>query len=471
MRTYKKPLGRSIAFGCILFTAILCLTLSVLNYYNQRDALYRRYESHITDILRFVSSNIDGEDMKRCIDTGEESETYKKTLRLMDQIMNTFSIHYLYAVKPLNLNETGNVMSVLSAEDDYNRYVDTEGNLYLGWISDDEYDVETVKELFRIMEQDDIVFFVEETGWSTDYTGALPLKDKEGKAYAILCVDIDITTLAAELRSQALRNAAVILFLGALYTVAFLYWTKQNITHPVMLLEKGVVDFAGRSHGQRDVEALKFEAPNIQTDNEVESLSKAITQMTEDMQDYVSDILSAEEKSRDMKELADAMHELAIVDALTGIRNKTAYTREAEKLEREVQADPELRFGLAMIDLNFLKVINDSYGHEKGDEALRNVTKIICTVFSHSPVFRVGGDEFIVILRGQDYDNIDALAERFSAQANGGVDAAEPWKHVSASIGVALYDKDVDKSVDDVLKRADQAMYEKKKEMKAVRLQ
>lgn len=59
MRTYKKPLGRSIAFGCILFTAILCLTLSVLNYYNQRDALYRRYESHITDILRFVENNID----------------------------------------------------------------------------------------------------------------------------------------------------------------------------------------------------------------------------------------------------------------------------------------------------------------------------------------------------------------------------------------------------------------------------
>lgn len=278
MHTYKKPLGRSIAFGCVLFTAILCLSLSILNYYNQRDALYRRYESHITDILRFVDSSIDGE-------------------------------------------------------------------------------------------------------------------------------------------------------------------------------------------------ALKFEAPNIRTDNEVESLSKAITQMTEDMQDYVSDILSAEEKSRDMKELADAMHELAIVDALTGIRNKTAYTREAEKLERELQADREVHFGLAMIDLNFLKVINDSYGHEKGDEALRNVTKIICTVFSHSPVFRVGGDEFIVILRGQDYDNIDALTERFCAQASGSVDSAEPWTQVSASIGVALYDKDVDKSVDDVLKRADQAMYEKKKEMKAVRLQ
>ena len=85
-------------------------------------------------------------------------------------------------------------------------------------------------------------------------------------------------------------------------------------------------------------------------------------------------------------------------------------------------------------------------------------------------ILRFVENNFIVILRGQDYDNIDALAERFCAQANGGVDAAEPWKQVSASIGVALYDKTVDKSVEDVLKRADQAMYEKKKDMKAVRL-
>ena len=152
MSTYKKPLGRSIALGCILFMAILCLALSVLNYYNQRNALYQRYQSHITDILRYVEHHIDAEDTKRCIETGEESETYKETLLFMDEIMNDFSIHYLYAVKPLNLNDSGNVISVFSAEDYYNRYVDPEGNLYLGWISEDEYDAETVRELFAVRE-------------------------------------------------------------------------------------------------------------------------------------------------------------------------------------------------------------------------------------------------------------------------------------------------------------------------------
>ena len=468
MRTYKKPLRRSIAVGCILFTAILCLALSVLNYYNQRDALYLRYQSQITDILHYVDSHIDDEDLKHCIETTEESEKYKETLLFMDEIMNEFSIHYLYAIKPLNLNDTGNVMSVLSAEDDYNRYEDPEGNLYLGWISEDEYDAATVKELFDIMEQDDIVFFVEKTGWSTDYTGALPLKDDSGEAYAILAVDVDITKLSAELWDHALKNAAVIILLGFLYTLAFLSWTKKNITYPVSLLEQGVVDYAGRSHGQRDLEALHFDAPDIRTENEVESLSNAITQMTENMQDYVSAIISAEEETRGMKKLADEMSELAIVDTLTGIRNKTAYSREAEKLQKEMTENKDLRFGMAMIDLNFLKYINDTFGHKMGDEAIKNLSKIACDIFAHSPVFRVGGDEFVVILLGKDLEAKDELLNRFCAETSGIIDK-EPWINISAAIGIAVYDPSADGNVEDVLKRADAAMYKMKKDMKAGR--
>lgn len=469
MRTYKKPLGRSIAAGCILFTAILCFTLIALNYYSQKRAMYLRYQSDITDILMYVDAHIDDDDLKQCIETQQESETYKKTLRFMDEIMNDFDIHYLYSVKPINTNDTGNVMSVLSAEDDYNRYVDTEGNLYLGWVSDDEYDAETAQMLMDVMNQDNIVFFVETTGWSTDYTGALPLKDSKGEPYAILAVDIDVTELDAELRGQALRNAVVIVLLSVLYTTLFLAWAKANITDPVMLLEEGVVEYADRSHGQRDVEALKFDAPSINTENEVESLAKAITQMTEDMREYVIEILTAEQRTRDMKRLADAMSELAVVDSLTGVRNKTAFSREVDKLNTLLEAEVSIPFGMAMIDLNYLKVINDTYGHDKGDEALRTMTSVICTVFAHSQVFRVGGDEFVVILRGYDYQYVEELKAQFLSVVSSQYEQTEPWKHISAAMGVALYDKSIDTTADDVLRRADKAMYMNKISMKATR--
>lgn len=468
MALYKKPLGRSITSGCVMFMTILCLTLSVFNYISERNSLYERYQVYISDILHYVDSVIDDEDLKQCIETGQESEKYKETLKFMDHIMNEFSIHYLYAIKPLNRNETGNVMSVLSAEDDYNRYVDTEGNLYLGWISNDEFDAKTVNRFFDIMEQNDIVFFTEKTEWSTDYTGALPLKDASGKSYAILAVDVDVTTMASELLRQALRNVLVILCLGIIYTISFLLWSRRNITEPIQLLENGVVDYAGRSHGQRDVQALKFHAPVIKTDNEVESLSNAITRMTEDMQDYVSEILHAEEKTRTMKQLADEMSELATVDALTGIRNNTAYAREVAKLSEELSKDRSIEFGMGMIDLNFLKYINDNFGHEKGDEALKRLTKIACEVFAHSPVFRIGGDEFALILRNQDLKNHEALEEAFKSRVMDHL-AEEPWKNVSAAIGIAVYDPNRDQTADDVLKRADQLMYSMKKNMKAAR--
>jgi GGDEF domain-containing protein len=54
-----------------------------------------------------------------------------------------------------------------------------------------------------------------------------------------------------------------------------------------------------------------------------------------------------------------------------------------------------------MFDLNDLKHINDRYGHERGDEYIVNCCRLICQVFKHSPVFRIGGDEFVALLRGE----------------------------------------------------------------------
>lgn len=101
------------------------------------------------------------------------------------------------------------------------------------------------------------------------------------------------------------------------------------------------------------MEALRFEAPAIRVDNEVKSLSNAIFRMTENMRDYVSKMLTAEAKSKSMQEFADQMSELAVADTLTGVRNKNAFSMEVRKLNQELQDKRDLRFGMAMIDINF----------------------------------------------------------------------------------------------------------------------
>ena len=87
------------------------------------------------------------------------------------------------------------------------------------------------------------------------------------------------------------------------------------------------------------------------------------------------------------------------------------------------------------------------------------------------PVFRIGGDEFVVVLENHDYDHIGDLVAEFNRQleALAAEEGLEQWERVSASVGYALFDAAIDAGVENVFRRADKAMYARKKEMKAVR--
>lgn len=460
----KKPLSRSITISCVAFIVFLCLFLGIVTHLSFKNALYQRYESYITDILHYIDRHIDDDDLSECTKTLVRSKKFDELELFMDGVKEDFDIHYLYIIKPLNTNDTANFMSVISAENYYDRYVDTEGNLYLGWISDDEYDADTMKKIFRIMEKREIAFFEEKTDWGTDYTGALSLYDSKNTPYALLAVDVDISSIKNLIQKRTAESFAIIISLGLVFTLIFLYWANKNLTKPILSLEKSVVEFAKKSHGQRNLDALSFDSPQIDTKNEVASLASAINQMTADMREYVRDIILAEKK-------ADQMSELANKDALTGIRNKTAYDKEIKRMEYSLGTGEISLFGIAMIDLNFLKRINDTYGHEQGNFAIKKLCFIVCKTFQHSPVFRIGGDEFVVILRGDDFANIEKLLAEFRQKLSqiASDENLEPWEKVSAAIGTAFYDPSIDANVLNVFRRADQAMYECKKEMKAVR--
>ena len=195
-----------------------------------------------------------------------------------------------------------------------------------------------------------------------------------------------------------------------------------------------------------------------------------IGDMSVRLNDMVDQLKTTLTKLKDTEEQADAMAELASRDSLTGIRNKTAYDKYIQNNEESFLSGDE-SFGFAMIDLNFLKKTNDTYGHDKGNVLIIKLCQTVCAIFQHSPVFRIGGDEFIVVLKGGDYQNIDTLLKEFNSALDEFAKdpSLQPWEKVSAAIGYALYDKEKDSSIEDVFKRADEAMYECKTRMKANR--
>ena len=153
-------------------------------------------------------------------------------------------------------------------------------------------------------------------------------------------------------------------------------------------------------------------------------------------------------------------------DPLTNVGSKAAYVRKIAEIN-ELAKHSDERLAVVMIDINFLKSVNDMYGHSAGDSYLKGCCKMICEVYKHSPVYRIGGDEFVVMLTGEDYDMRHAKMKEIKAAFEKSFISTdvEPWEKYSAAFGMAEFASD-DSTYEMVFKRADKAMYRYKAEFK-----
>jgi len=154
---------------------------------------------------------------------------------------------------------------------------------------------------------------------------------------------------------------------------------------------------------------------------------------------------------------------VAYKDPLTSVRNVNSYTEFKESIETNVRNGKIHEFAVVVFDLNDLKKINDTLGHEAGDVYIKEGCSLICTTFTHSPVFRIGGDEFVAFLTNEDYLNRDKLFSDFNNQVEDNLTNGK----VVVSAGMSLFDPEKDSGYDEVFAHADVLMYERKKDLKA----
>ena len=166
------------------------------------------------------------------------------------------------------------------------------------------------------------------------------------------------------------------------------------------------------------------------------------------------------------KKTLESAERMARFDELTGVRNNNAFREYTEFLDQKIKANPvDNQFGVILCDLNDLKQINDTRGHSFGNEAIQRSSRMICEIFVHSPVFRIGGDEFVVILQGHDFEKRESLLSALKDESyNNKIHRSGPV----LACGIAAYDSKIDSDFSSVLKRADQAMYNNKKEVKSI---
>lgn len=182
-------------------------------------------------------------------------------------------------------------------------------------------------------------------------------------------------------------------------------------------------------------------------DDEVGILTNTVNRLTAHLKTYITDL-----------------NNLAYADALTSVHNKGAFDLYVAKMQTEMEAsgkNPE--FAICIFDCNELKAVNDQNGHDKGDIYIKATCALICEVFDHSPVFRIGGDEFAVVLQNADYEKREELLQRFDeTELEWRTEADVSWEQVDVARGMAIYDPETDESVNDVVRRADKLMYEDK---------
>ncbi len=160
----------------------------------------------------------------------------------------------------------------------------------------------------------------------------------------------------------------------------------------------------------------------------------------------------------------EQMREIANRDSLTGVKSKHAFSVEEERIDREIELGEAAPFAIVVFDVNGLKKVNDTRGHQAGDEYLCQSCKMICNVFSHSPVFRIGGDEFAALLTGRDYLRRGELIQELHniSTVHIGTDEA------IVSCGLAEYNSEQDHCLRDIFERADAIMYKDKMLLKSL---
>ena len=464
MQTPKKSIQRSMIVGSVAFLLILCVLLSAMAYFLISSALYTRYRERLTDVITYVERNADAEDLLRCVETGVPTEGYARFERFLNDLGDAFSLSYLYVVIPEP--ELGLMVNVVSASGAAAR---TAGDKGMGLLVTTSAYPPLVLERYRALwEKDEITFFEESAEFGSYYTACKPLKTAEGRTVALLCADVPIRELHRTVAHYMVLSTAAMLLIGLVFTFFLLRWLRKNVTGPVLELEKSARRFAEKSHSLRDPRQLVFDAPEIATDNEVQSLSGAILKMSADLKAGVERFLSAEARATSAEIEAEDMTRIAYQDALTHVKSKAAFNAKSEELAEEIRRGGA-SFALLMIDINELKRINDTYGHDFGDRYLIGACSRICQIYKHSPVYRIGGDEFVVLLQGVDYENREALLLSLREQfmENWEDESKEPWERFSAAAGMAEYTGAPGEDVEQVLARADKEMYRAKVEMKA----
>ena len=236
-------------------------------------------------------------------------------------------------------------------------------------------------------------------------------------------------------RNLLILECLIVTLVVLLLTVCVAIYIAKRIIHPLRQLTEAADRFA---QGDWDVSIT------CNTKDEVRKLTDSVVKMADTTQTYIAEI-----------------NHMAYQDGLTKVKNRACYLDYVENLKlQEAEA-----YAVLILDVNNLKIVNDTYGHEMGDCLIKEASRHIGHTYKHSPVFRIGGDEFAVIMDSLDYEDREELLKTFRDKMQDIVVQENSDVRLFIASGMAVFPVDGE-SYEEVFRVADERMYGNKAAMK-----
>ena len=295
MKNDRNSLSRSLLIGCAVFITLLSLIMGSIGFLTYYYGIVGRYETYLHDILKLAMTEIDGDDLEHCVREKNKSEQYERTQDFLNRIKEYYDIKYIYIVKPMNLDETDNMMDVMAgitraeAEEDYDYY-----SVELGRLTGDYYSPEIVRYYMDACAIPGEVSFYrnksEEFGYM--YTGMIPILDSAGEPVAVLAADLSMQEITRVWQRYWMIVGAEILILVTFFLFSMYQWLRKRVIAPLKQLEEVSASFVESSRQTQDPSRIDYKRADIHTGDEMEVLSDALNAMFDDTRRYMTNLLS-----------------------------------------------------------------------------------------------------------------------------------------------------------------------------------
>lgn len=418
----------SISVFLVVINALLGFLLTKQSDYAIRDLIHHR----MLDISNTAAAMINGDVLESASADNMDSPECREIYETLTYFQDNIELEYIYCIR--QVSEGSFVFSIDPTVDDPGEFG------------------EPIVCTEALMKASDGVATVDEEPyvdkWGRFYSSYSPVFDSEGNVAGIVAVDFSADWYDKQI-SRLVTITAVVIIIAFAISVGIIMFIATKYRKRFNTISKDMRKLSD------DVETLVKE---VSIDSYwYEETHKTGQEKTSDDEIEVISIKLRNLHDR-LEEQIDYVRSLAFIDALTGLENRNSYMEQIKVIEDNISSG-KAAFTVVVCDVNQLKIINDDYGHEEGDKVLTLISRTIQELFSSEKIYRIGGDEFVIIGKDPDYSGrISDLKTKIKALRSE-IDNLP----ASVSAGFSVFDKEKDKEYSDVFNRADKLMYEDKK--------